>query len=172
MLKPHFTALASYNSWANRTLFDAVASTVSEEEYRRDVSAFFRSVEGTLNHVLVADRLWMKRFTGQGDHPTTLDAILYDTLPDLRAAREAEDERILAYVDGLSEEEFDGRFTYISVVDVRTISQRLAPALAHFFNHQTHHRGQVHGILSMLGKAAPPLDLSYFYRDPSGRRFA
>ncbi len=170
-MKTHFRAFAAYNAWANARLYDC-AGELTPEEFRRDVGAFFKSMQGTLNHVLVADRVWMKRFTGEGDHPATLDAIVHEAFGALQVARKVEDERILAYVDSLEENALDGRFTYVSLVDVRTISQRLAPALAHFFNHQTHHRGQAHCMLSVLGKEPPPLDLAYFHREPAGRRFA
>ncbi|MGN6549034.1 MAG: DinB family protein [Pararhizobium sp.] len=170
-MRDHFRALAGYNIWANQRLYDAAAA-LSDEEYRRDVGAFFTSRMGTLNHVLVADRVWMKRFTGEGDHPARLDAVLHEDLAALRAAREAEDERIASYIENLGDAAFEGRFTYTTVTDLRTISQRLAPALDHFFNHQTHHRGQAHGILSMLGKEPPVLDLIFFFRQPEGREFA
>src|SRR5690606_7516878 len=83
-----------------------------------------------------------ERFTGEGVAPAKLDTILHADLAMLRAAREAEDERILGWIDSLSDKALAGRFTYTTVTDMRTVSQRLAPALAHFFNHQTHHRGQ------------------------------
>lgn len=170
-MKDHFRALAAYNAWANQKLY-AAASELTGEEYRRDVHAFFTSMCGTLNHLLVADRVWMKRFTGEGDHPPRLDAIIHEAFGALQVARRVEDQRIVDYIDGLSEEELEGRFTYVTVTDVRTVSQRLAPALTHFFNHQTHHRGQAHGILSTLGKEPPSLDLIYFFREPAGHEFA
>lgn len=170
-MRDHFRSLAAYNLWANRRLYEA-ASALTDEEYRRDVHAFFKSMHGTLNHILVADRVWMKRFTGEGDHPSRLDAIVHEDFADLWADREAEDERIATYIENLGDGAFEGRFSYITMTDVRTVSQRLAPALAHFFNHQTHHRGQAHGILSTLGKEPPSLDLVYFFREPEGREFA
>ena len=72
-------------------------SPLSDAEYRADRGAFFKSIHGTLNHLLATDRIWMKRFTGEGEAPTRLDAILFETFADLRYAREAEDARILAY---------------------------------------------------------------------------
>jgi uncharacterized damage-inducible protein DinB len=72
----------------------------------------------------------------------------------------------------MPEEAFAGRFTYVTVTDIRTISQRLAPSLAHLFNHQTHHRGQAHTILTTLGKPSLTLDLIYFQRTEDGRAFA
>jgi uncharacterized damage-inducible protein DinB len=127
---------------------------------------------GTLNHILTADRIWMKRFTGEGDAPATLDAILYRDLPSLTIARETEDRRIVDWVDTLDYKALSGRFTYMTATDMRTISQRLSPALDHFFNHQTHHRGQAHMILTVLGRPSVPLDLSYFQRTEEGRAYA
>ncbi|MCT7375921.1 DinB family protein [Chelativorans salis] len=170
-MKRHFEMMAAYNRWANGLLYEAAAG-LSAEEYARDVGAFFKSMVGTLNHILVADRIWMKRFTGKGGAPARLDAILHPALPSLKQAREAEDERVVDWIAGLDEKALQGRFTYMTVVNPRTISQRLAPALTHFFNHQTHHRGQAHMILSVLGKEPPSLDMIYFHRTPEGREFS
>lgn len=170
-MKQHFSMMAAYNRWANARLYEA-AGELTSEELNRDVGAFFKSMIGTLNHLLVADRIWMKRFTGEGEAPTKLDTILHGALPALRIAREAEDKRISEWVAGLDEERLAGRFTYVTATDMRTISQRLAPALVHFFNHQTHHRGHAHMVLSVLGKAPPSLDLIYFQRTDEGRAYS
>jgi uncharacterized damage-inducible protein DinB len=97
---------------------------------------------------------------------------VHPNLGPLRLAREAEDERISTWIESLDETALAGRFTYITVTDMRRVSQRLAPALTHLFNHQTHHRGQAHTILSLLGKAPPSLDMIYFQRTEDGREFA
>lgn len=170
MMKQHFQMLAAYNGWANKQLFDSV-SVLSESEYRQDAGLFYKSIHATLNHMLGNDRLWMKRFTGEGDHPKTPDAILYLALADLRAARMQEDARILEWLEGLSPSEVSGRFVFLNMSDMRTISQRLAPALAHMFNHQTHYRGQVHAALTMLKHPTPDLDMMIFQKSESGRRF-
>jgi uncharacterized damage-inducible protein DinB len=170
-MKQHFMMFAAYNAWANRCIYDA-ASALSTEEFCRDTGAFFKSMMGTLNHLVATDRIWMKRFTGKGDAPAALDAIIHADLGKLRAAREIEDQRIIAWIDGLDAKALSGRFTYMTVSDMRTISQRLAPALDHLFNHQTHHRGQAHMILTTLGKPSVRLDLIAFQRSEEGRAFA
>lgn len=170
-MKQHFRMLAAYNAWANAQIY-AAAADLSEADLNRDTGAFFKSLIGTLNHLLVADRIWMKRFTGEGQAPATLDTILFPQFDKLRVAREAEDKRIDAFVNSLTEKELAGRFTYMTVTDMRTMSQRLAPALAHLFNHQTHHRGQAHGILTTLGGPSVTLDLSSFQRTEEGRQYA
>ncbi len=171
MMKRQFQMLAAYNRWANARLYDA-AGELTDEQFGRDVGAYFGSMMGTLNHLLVADRIWMKRFTAEGEAPKALDAVIHPNLGPLRIAREAEDDRIAAWIDGLDEAAFAGRFTYITVTDMRRVSQRLAPALTHLFNHQTHHRGQAHTVLSLLGREPPPLDMIYFQRTEEGREYA
>ncbi|WP_404933281.1 DinB family protein [Nitratireductor sp. L15S-10] len=169
-MKQHFEMFASYNSWANAKIYEA-AQVLDADALNRNVGIFFESLMGTLNHILVADLIWMKRFTGEGAAPARLDTILHPALPALRIARENEDKRILNWIENLDEEAFSGRFTYVTVTDVRTVSQRLAPALSHFFNHQTHHRGHAHAALSILGIDAPSIDLIYFQRTKQGSRF-
>ncbi|MBX3596007.1 MAG: damage-inducible protein DinB [Rhizobiaceae bacterium] len=170
-MKQHFRMFAAYNQWANARIYEAAAD-LSEEEFERDVGAFFKSMMGTLNHLVAADRIWMKRFTGGGEAPNELDHITARNFEKLRSIREMEDRRIVEWIDSQSEKALTGRFTYMTVTDLRTISQRLAPALDHFFNHQTHHRGQAHTILTILGRPSIPLDLIYFQRTEEGREFA
>jgi uncharacterized damage-inducible protein DinB len=113
-----FRMFAGYNAWANERLYSA-AATLPDSEYRADHGAFFGSVHGTLNHLLVGDHIWMQRLTGEGEAPARLDAILHEDFGTLRAAREAEDARIVAFVEGLSEHDLGRRVRY------RTISRRL-----------------------------------------------
>jgi uncharacterized damage-inducible protein DinB len=155
--------LASYNSWVNRLLYDAVAA-LPDADYRADLGAFFGSLHGTLNHLLLGDRIWLKRFTGAGEVPASLDAILYDDFAALRAARVAEDARIERYIADLSPAELAGTLRYHTTRQPAEIEQHLAPLLLHFFNHQTHHRGQAHGLLTRLTGEAPSFDLLIFQR--------
>jgi len=170
-VKQHFMMFASYNRWANSRVYEAAAE-LSDKEWQKDVGAFFGSAMGTLNHLVTADRIWMKRFTGLGEAPNALNAIVDRTFEGLRKERILEDERIVAWVESLTPKDLAGRFTYMTLTDVRTVSQRLAPALAHMFNHQTHHRGQVHTILTMLGRPSISLDMVAFQRTDEGRAFA
>jgi uncharacterized damage-inducible protein DinB len=155
---------ARYNTWANERLY-AAAAALSDATYRADRGAFFKSVHGTLNHLLVADRIWMHRFTGTGTAPDRLDALLFDEFAPLREARRGEDARIERYVDTLTDSDLAGRFTYRTITNPRRIEQELSPALDHFFNHQTHHRGQVHCLLTAITGTAPSLDLIMFQRE-------
>ena len=160
-----YTMFAAYNAWANERLYDA-AARLSDADYRADRGAFFKSVHGTLNHLLLADRIWMRRFTGSGEHPGRLDAILYDDFAALHAARRAEDARISAWIDARTEADLTLTLRYRTLSNPRDIEQPLGPALDHFFNHQTHHRGQAHCLLSgVIGnEATPSLDLIVFQR--------
>jgi len=159
----HYRMFADYNRWANRLVYTAAAE-LSDAEYRQDKGAFFGSLHRTLNHILTADRIWMKRFTQQGEAPTRLDAVLHDDLAGLAAARAAEDERIIAWIDSLDEARLTAHFTYSPLTRPEKIDQRLGPTLSHFFNHQTHHRGQAHAILTALGRPSLTLDLVFFLR--------
>ena len=162
-LVAHYRMFGRYNAWANSRLYDATAR-LSPEQYRADRGAFFKSVHGTLNHLLVTDRIWMQRFTGEGDAPNRLDAILFESFDDLRVAREAEDRRIVDFVDGLDDGRIAGTIKYRRVSTPEEFEQQLAPALAHWFNHQTHHRCHVHALLTGLVGEAPELDLLIFQR--------
>ncbi len=163
-LASHYRMFGHYNGWANARLYDAV-SRLDEAQYRADRGAFFKSVHGTLNHLLATDMIWMKRFTGEGDAPDRLDAILCETFGALRLARVAQDARIVAYVDGLTDARITGTISYRRVSSPEQFVQQLAPALAHWFNHQTHHRGQAHALLTGLGQPATELDLLFFQRE-------
>lgn len=162
-MKPMFEMLAGYNAWANQRLYDAVAA-LADTDYRADHGAFFGSVHGTLNHLLVGDRVWMHRFTGAGPSPARLDEILHDDFDGLRAARKAEDARIIAYVASITPDDLEGTISYRTISNPADIEQRLDLALVHVFNHQTHHRGQVHALLTRIADAAPSLDLILYQR--------
>lgn len=165
LLTRRYRDLAAYNAWANDRLY-AVAARLGDEAYRTDGGAFFGSVHATLNHLLTGDRMWMRRITGTGEAPDRLDAILFDTLPALTLARRAEDERIARHVATLTADDLAGDLHYANASGARFV-QPLSSVLDHLFNHQTHHRGQVHCLISgLLGKeAAPSLDLIYFQRE-------
>jgi uncharacterized damage-inducible protein DinB len=157
-LKRHFEQFAAYNSWANARLYEA-ALALPDADYRRDVGAFFGSMHGTLNHLLLTDRIWLKRLTGEGDHPDRLDAILYEDRSQLTAARADEDDRIVRYIASLDDDAIAGTLRYANMSG-KQFEQSRAAILAHLFNHETHHRGQAHAILSICtGREPPSLDL-------------
>ncbi|HVO92971.1 MAG TPA: DinB family protein [Terriglobales bacterium] len=161
-----YKMFAGYNTWCNERLYDAAAS-VSDADYRADRGAFFKSLHGTLNHLLLGDRIWMHRFTGEGELPKSLDIILFDDFKALRAERRKMDASIGRYVAGLSEADLSGTLRYRTYSNPTNIEQALAPALDHFFNHQTHHRGQAHALLtSIIGNdRTPSFDLIIYQRE-------
>lgn len=159
----HFLMFSRYNAWANGRIYDA-AATLSPAQLSENRGAAFGSLLGTLNHLLVTDRIWLQRFTGEGQAPDRLDTILFDALAPLREARQAEDRRLTEFVAGLDDARIAGVIRYRRVTSVEEFVQPLDQALAHLFNHQTHHRGQAHAILTGLAGEAPALDLLYFQR--------
>lgn len=148
---------ARYNRLANELLYGACAG-LSGAEYRRNLGAFFGSVHGTLNHLLLGDTIWMTRFEG-GSHPSTcLDAILHEKFDALREARERLDRRIERFFSALPADFERGTVRYINNAGVDS-EDPLEVILPHFFNHQTHHRAQANTLLSQLGHRPPVLDL-------------
>ena len=149
----HFRQLADYNSGANIRLYDAYA-VLSDAELQRDRKGSFNSIHGTLNQILVGGRIWMAQFTG-GVAPVT---DLVCELNALRSARVTEDDQIGEFIEGIDANRLEEKIVYVknegwSLKDTRY------PLLAHFFNHQTHHRGRVHCMLNQAGVATPILDM-------------
>jgi uncharacterized damage-inducible protein DinB len=163
-MKALFDMMAAYNAWANRRLYDSCANLTGEER-RAGLGAFFGSLHGTLNHMLVADRIWMARFEGEEPPGDALDAEIYDKFVALRSAREAEDSRISAHVAGLTDAALAETISFRRVSRPEEVRQPRWSALAHFFNHQTHHRGQCHAMLTRIAIEAPSFDLIEFQRE-------
>jgi uncharacterized damage-inducible protein DinB len=162
-----FRQFAVYNKWANARLY-AAALDLSEASYRLHIGVFFGGLHGTLNHLLLTDRLWLKRLTGEGDHPNGLDAILYEDRLELTVARIAEDERLIRVIESYDEPALRALRSYKTTSGMPQ-SQILGEILLHLFNHQAHHRGQAHACLSILtGDEPPPLDLLAFQRGGRG----
>ncbi|MDF5734473.1 MULTISPECIES: DinB family protein [unclassified Nostoc] len=157
MLIQHFQMLSRYNSLANRRLYD-VCSLVSDVELKQTRPAFFKSIYGTLNHIMIGDRIWMGRFTGEEMSSQGLDGILYDEFEELCAARVLEDERITAFIEELDDDFLKGIITYKNNQG-KIYRDSVNLLLAHFFNHQTHHRGQIHDMLTQTEIAPPSLDM-------------
>jgi uncharacterized damage-inducible protein DinB len=142
--------MARYNRWMNERLYECCAR-LPDAQRKEDVGAFFKSIHGTLNHLLLADRIWMGRFTGAPFAATSLAAELHADFSELQRERAATDAAISAWVASLSEEDLAGTLSYTSIVNPAPREQPLWFALAHFFNHQTHHRGQLTTLLFQRG---------------------
>lgn len=154
----HIHAMARYNRWMNQRMYECCAS-LSDEQRKRDMGAFFRSVHGTLNHLLLADRIWMSRFTGHRFAVESLDQELYADFTVLRGEREAEDIRIVEWAFSLSRQDIDGELVYTSIVSPEPRRYPFRLSISHFFNHQTHHRGQITTLLCQLGLDVGVTDL-------------
>ncbi|TVQ34809.1 MAG: damage-inducible protein DinB [Geminicoccaceae bacterium] len=158
-----FRTFGRYNRWANARLAETLAD-LDEATYRQDAGAFFGSIHLTWNHLLLVDLLWLQRMGVEvGVAVTTLDQVLYEDRGELLAARAAWDDRIVDFVDQLDPGSLDEPLAYASMDGKRHAYPRRL-VLAHLFNHQTHHRGQVHTLLTSLGRNAPALDLIYYLR--------
>lgn len=159
----HFQKFSLYNQWANKRLYGAVADLTTEEQTRQ-LGGFFGNILGTLNHILVGDLFWMERIEGAGQIPKSLDDILYEDFNDLSRARSESDERLIRLVNAQSQEDYNTYLDYKTTKGASCHDQK-SEVFAHIFNHQTHHRGQCHHMLTQLGKTLPPLDMIYFFRE-------
>ncbi|QXZ18013.1 damage-inducible protein DinB [Lelliottia amnigena] len=163
-LNMHFNILAGYNAWANERLYSSVGK-IGEDAYRKNCGAFFGSIEATLNHLLVTDRIWRHRLNALPETGHRLDQILFDNdFPGLEMARREEDKKIVDFIMGLSETDLAGIVSYRRASTPELKQQVIWSALAHWFNHQTHHRGQVHAMLTRVSGEAPELDLLIYQR--------
>jgi uncharacterized damage-inducible protein DinB len=153
--------MARFNAWVNKRVYDCVAG-LPDPDYRKDCKAYFGSIHNTLNHLLLVDRAWTSRIKGVAHGLKSLDQILYDDFAALRAAREAEDGALIELVDGLSDAELLRPIAYTSMSGSGSFTNRCDRILITLFNHQTHHRGQVHTMLTQQGIDLPPLDVIVF----------
>jgi uncharacterized damage-inducible protein DinB len=164
MTPEHARVMARYNRWMNDKLY-AVAQKLTDAERKEDRGAFFGSIHRTLNHLLLADRVWLGRFTGaslqEGEMGPggirSLDQELYDDFAELRRERAKTDDAIDAFVATLTDDKLAGNLSYVRRGVVNEFP--LWHALAHFFNHQTHHRGQVTTLLMQAGHDPGATDL-------------
>jgi uncharacterized damage-inducible protein DinB len=160
MLAKQVQTLAAYNRWMNDKLYAACAE-LSDAERKADRKAFFKSIHGTLNHILLADRVWFGRFIGKPVKFKSLDEELYADFADLRAERGSTDQDIEGWAQGLSDEQLAGKLRFTSMLRPEPLEYDLWILVTHFFNHQTHHRGQVTALLSQLGKEYGVTDLPW-----------
>jgi uncharacterized damage-inducible protein DinB/GNAT superfamily N-acetyltransferase len=163
-LRDHLQTMARYNLWATRRLLDAV-ERVPDPAYRGDAGLFFKSLHGTLNHLLLAEQqLWFRRFAEGVSPALALDA---EIEPDRRRLRERLEEGALAWLPMLDvwpESRLSGRLEYRRM-NGQAVSLPFAATLAHVFNHATHHRGQVTAALTAMGHACPELDLVFMLQE-------
>ncbi len=162
----HFCSLARFNAWATARLLDSVAQ-LHDDDYRRDVRLFFRSIHGTLNHLLVGEHhLWFPRFAEGAAPQLALDAELEPDRARLDARLRSGVARWEPLIATLPPERWSGTLDYTTTRGVAA-SLPFTAALAHVFNHSTHHRGQITAALTALGQPCPSLDFAPYLLDPS-----
>jgi uncharacterized damage-inducible protein DinB len=154
--------MAAYNAEMNRRLY-AAAATLSEAQRRADRGAFFGSIHGTLSHLLWGDTVWMGRFAGWEAPAIGIpgSAGLHDDWPRLSVDRAAADARIEAWAAALDPAWLQGSLAWFSGAMQREVSRPRAVLVTHFFNHQTHHRGQAHALLTASGAKTGDTDLPF-----------
>ena len=159
-LHQHLRLMADYHHWATQRLLERVG-LLPEADYRRDTAQFFKSVHGTLNHLLLVEHLWQARLAG-GIYPASgLDMELETDRDALRSRLLAFARGWRAFVDALSPQEVAGDLAYRSMKG-ESFVMPYASLVLHVFNHATHHRGQISTILTQLDVETPVMDLPYF----------
>jgi uncharacterized damage-inducible protein DinB len=156
-LLDHFRMLARYNRIANERLYERCGQ-LDAAEYRRQRPGSFGSIHALLNHMLLADRIWMARFKGEGRTTPPLNTVLFDDFSELRSARLDQDAQIEALFASAGADFLHQSLHYTNSKGI-DCADDAAMAVSHFFNHQTHHRGQVHVMLSQTTVPPPSLDL-------------
>ena len=173
-----FRRFAQYNAWFNARLYNLI-STMTEEERRRDMSAFFRSIHGTLNHILLTDRIWLGRIskhphgfrslekTGVVFEFASLGQILYENFSELAAQRRETDTAMQTWVAELTPDLLESDLSWSRSTGQSMVAP-LWHVVAHLFNHQTHHRGQITTLLSQLGHDPGVTDFMALASMPEG----
>ena len=165
----YFATLARYNSWATRKLYRHI-DALSDDEYRRDAGLFFKSVHGTLNHLLVAEQLiWLPRFAEGISPKRALDEEAEADRARLRERLCEGPAKWLPVIDALDDARLAGRLDYTTTKGVAA-SLPFAATLGHVFNHGTHHRGQISAAITAMGHACPEIDLVWMLQEESAAR--
>ena len=159
-LVDHFQLMARYNQWMNETLYQ-VCADIPDEDRKQDLGAFFKSIHATLNHILYGDKAWMGRFTHTPFYAPNMGQNLYADFDQLRAERQATDCRILDWSQTLAPDWLTAQLDYKSTIDNKTRRLPTWVLVAHMFNHQTHHRGQVTTLIKQLGHEPGITDLPW-----------
>jgi len=149
-LRDYAVAMAAYNAWMNDRLY-ALCAALPDDERKRDRGAFFASIHGTLNHLLLGDQAWMQRFSGESVSMRAPEEELFADFDALRGARRRLDGRIADWAAALPDDASDATFSFFSVTYNKHRTLPGWAPIVHFFNHQTHHRGQLTTLLSQLG---------------------
>jgi uncharacterized damage-inducible protein DinB len=159
----HVRAMADYNRWQNENVYGA-AGRLSDAQRKEPRGAFFGSIHGTLNHLLFGDQIWMSRFAGTPKPKAASipeSPGMYESWEDLERERKAFDRVIVDWAGRLEPAWLEGDLTWFSGVLKREVGRPKWLLVTHFFNHQTHHRGQVHCLLTQCGIDPGVTDLPF-----------
>lgn len=168
MITPVYVqTMAKYNLWQNSQL-RPVVEAMDQAALDEDRGAFFGSLQQTLSHLLWGDTLWLSRFDATclgPDCPGLEGLTRWSSKAAWSAERSACDTRIQTWADGVTQEALDADLTWTYSYENKQVTKPLGYCITHFFNHQTHHRGQIHAMLTAAGQVAPVSDLSYLPED-------
>lgn len=162
----NFLMMANYNTWANEQIF-SVCSKLGDSDYRKDRGVFFGSIHNTLNHLLLVDNMWLSRFRGKAvDNIPSLDHILHHDFASLQEARIKWDRNFVEYVRELVPADLQRTVSYARLSGAKGEGS-MQDLLSTLLNHQTHHRGQVHAMLTQAGirnRDMPDMDVIDYLR--------
>ena len=161
MITPEYPrVMAAYNAEMNRRLY-AAAANLTDAERKAEHGAFWGSIHGTLNHLLWGDQQWMSRFAGWPKPAVALkqSSALFEDFSALRAAREKADADLILWAAGVDEDWLARDEVWFSGAAQKNMQKPRKMLLPHMFNHQTHHRGQVHAMLTAAGQKTGDTDL-------------
>jgi uncharacterized damage-inducible protein DinB len=161
MISPAYVAtMARYNEWQNRSLLTA-AEDLDDAARNLPRGAFFGSIFGTFNHLLWGDAMWLHRFAGTARPPGGIKDSpgYFIDWAAFRTERARTDDAILGWADAISDDWLAGELSWVSSAANRQLSRPRALLVTHFFNHQTHHRGQIHAMLTAAGARPWDTDL-------------
>ncbi|NQY95715.1 MAG: DinB family protein [Henriciella sp.] len=162
MIQPgYLQRMARHNLWQNDSIYGA-ANTLSDADRRQDRGSFFGSIHATLSHILWADRIWMSRISDWDAPGTGIPGStgLYQDWEALCADRQSYDQRFIAWADQMTQDQIDGDLNYVDSTGAAQTRNR-AVCLMQVFNHQTHHRGQVHAMLTAAGAKPEDTDIPF-----------
>ncbi|MFM2423501.1 MAG: hypothetical protein RL291_2031 [Pseudomonadota bacterium] len=164
MITPaHAQMMAQYNRWQNQSLYRE-ASKLSDAERKADRGAFFKSIHATLSHLVFGDQIWLHRFANTQAPQAKTIAESLTAIPDwedLNAQRAKLDEVIITWAHGLNQSALEGDLTWYSGAMGKNITRPRWLLITHMFNHQTHHRGQVHALLTGYGLKPDDTDIPF-----------
>lgn len=161
MITPAFVRLmADYNAEMNRRLY-AAAARLTDAQRKADRGAFWSSIHGTLTHLVWADTQWMSRFDDWPKPEVGIkqSATMIDDFAALQSRRLKADADIIAWANRIDDAWLAEDLVWFSGAANKEMRRKKAKLVVHFFNHQTHHRGQAHALLTACGQDTGDTDL-------------